>query len=381
MITVGERLRCNRQTVADAVSFRAQIWAAVNTAGDRARNRGYSQEDIELATFAVIAFVDESILNLAHPIFADWPRQPLQEERYGHHVAGEMFFQHLQKLLVRTDTAQLADLLEVYYLCLCWVLRAATVWADTGSCARSCNRPPKSYSASVKHRRSSRRIASLQSNRCEQVSGDPVARVLLFVAIGCAVLVIALFIVLHVMLGEGVDSLQKTAAWSEHQRTSARHGATSVAIEAVIAERRAMKLVPGPWEHAVGVAMHLKGRARGIHALLALIGVALSRPSHISRTAGRDRLRPGRHQAPGGDSEIDGLVREADRRLAHANAGATIANLPLIFVIGDHSTAKTSTVVNSGIEAELLAGQLYQDNMIAPTRVGQSLVRARDCAG
>ena len=118
LITVGERLRCNRQTVADAASFRAQIWAAVKTASDQARNRGYSQEDIELATFAVIAFVDESILNLRHPIFADWPRQPLQEERYGHHVAGEIFFQNLQKLLLRTDSAQLADLLEVYYLCL-----------------------------------------------------------------------------------------------------------------------------------------------------------------------------------------------------------------------------------------------------------------------
>ena len=118
LITVGERLRCNRQTVSDAASFRAQIWAAVKTAGDQARNHAYPQEDIELATFAVIAFVDESILNLRHPIFADWPRQPLQEERYGHHVAGEIFFQNLQKLLLRTDSAQLADLLEVYYLCL-----------------------------------------------------------------------------------------------------------------------------------------------------------------------------------------------------------------------------------------------------------------------
>ena len=118
LLTVGERLRCNRQSVADAVSFRAQVWAAVKAANDQARNRGYAQEDIDLATFAVIAFIDESVLNLRHPIFADWPRQPLQEEKYGHHVAGEVFFQNLQKLLLRTDSPQLADLLEVYYLCL-----------------------------------------------------------------------------------------------------------------------------------------------------------------------------------------------------------------------------------------------------------------------
>src|ERR1700692_1358763 len=118
LLTVGERLRSNRQQVADAPSFRAQIWAAVKQADEDARRRGYSSDDIELATFAVIAFLDESILNLRLPVFADWPRQPLQEERYGHHIAGEIFFQNLQKLLGRTDAPSVADLLEVYDLCL-----------------------------------------------------------------------------------------------------------------------------------------------------------------------------------------------------------------------------------------------------------------------
>src|SRR5713226_9410160 len=118
LLTVGERLRSNRQQVADAPSFRAQIWAAVKLADEEGRRRGYSAEDIELAIFAVVAFLDESILNLRLPVFADWPRQPLQEERYGHHIAGEIFFQNLQKLLGRTDSQELADLLEVYHLCL-----------------------------------------------------------------------------------------------------------------------------------------------------------------------------------------------------------------------------------------------------------------------
>ncbi|MGH9591524.1 MAG: DotU family type IV/VI secretion system protein, partial [Bryobacteraceae bacterium] len=39
-------------------------------------------------------------------------------ERYGHHIAGEIFFQNLQKLMTRPDSQDLADLLEVYYLCL-----------------------------------------------------------------------------------------------------------------------------------------------------------------------------------------------------------------------------------------------------------------------
>ena len=118
LLTVGERLRSNRQQVADAASFRAQIWTAVRQAEDDARRRGYSTDDIELAIFAVVAFLDESILNLRLPVFSDWPRQPLQEERYGHHVAGEIFFQNLTKLLTRSDSNDLADLLEMYQLAL-----------------------------------------------------------------------------------------------------------------------------------------------------------------------------------------------------------------------------------------------------------------------
>jgi type VI secretion system protein ImpK len=118
LLTVGERLRSYRQQVTDAGSFRGQLWAGVKMADEEARKRGYTADDIELAIFAVVAFLDESILNLRSPVFADWPRQPLQEERYGHHIAGEIFFQNLQKLLGRTDSHELADLLEVYHLCM-----------------------------------------------------------------------------------------------------------------------------------------------------------------------------------------------------------------------------------------------------------------------
>ena len=49
----------------------------------------------------MVAFLDESILNSQNPLFADWPRKPLQEELFGTHIAGEVFFQNLQKLLGR----------------------------------------------------------------------------------------------------------------------------------------------------------------------------------------------------------------------------------------------------------------------------------------
>ncbi|MGA3204881.1 MAG: ImcF-related family protein, partial [Bryobacteraceae bacterium] len=72
--------------------------------------------------------------------------------------------------------------------------------------------------------------------------------------------------------------------------------------------------------------------------------------------------------ASGGAGEADDLVRAASARLAQSRAGAGVANLPMIFVIGDRGTAKTSTILNSGLDPELLAGQVYQDNVVAPTR-------------
>jgi type VI secretion system protein ImpK len=51
-------------------------------------------------------------------MFADWGRRPLQEEVFGGHTGGELFFQYLQQLLGRQDSEDLADVLEVYLLCL-----------------------------------------------------------------------------------------------------------------------------------------------------------------------------------------------------------------------------------------------------------------------
>src|SRR5882672_5021574 len=117
-LTAIVRLRANRQTVSDAESFRHHMREALRTAASDAQRSGYEMADIKLAAFATVALLDESILNSRNPLFADWPRKPLQEELFGTHMAGEVFFQNLQKLLGQTDSQELADLLEVYYLCV-----------------------------------------------------------------------------------------------------------------------------------------------------------------------------------------------------------------------------------------------------------------------
>lgn len=131
--TVAVRLRANRQVAADADSFRIQIKQLLAAADRDARHAGYDAEFVRLAIYAFVAFLDESVLNSAQPMFAAWPRQPLQEEVFGDHVAGETFFRHLEDLLGRQDSEDLADLLEVYLLCLLLGFRGRYGTAEPGT--------------------------------------------------------------------------------------------------------------------------------------------------------------------------------------------------------------------------------------------------------
>ena len=68
---------------------------------------------------------------------------------------------------------------------------------------------------------------------------------------------------------------------------------------------------------------------------------------------------------------LNALLRDADARIRQANrAGAkSLASLPLIYVIGDENSAKTQTVLQSGLDPELLAGNVYRDGAIVPTQL------------
>ena len=99
VFTAIVRLRYNRQAVSNAESFRAQIKQALRVAEQEARSGGCSAEDVKQAVFALVAFLDESALSCRNPAFADWARLPLQAEMFGHQLAGEVFFQELQKTL------------------------------------------------------------------------------------------------------------------------------------------------------------------------------------------------------------------------------------------------------------------------------------------
>lgn len=119
----------------------------------------------------------------------------------------------------------------------------------------------------------------------------------------------------------------------------------------------------------VGNALQLNGF---VFALLAALGIGATVLFFWYWNKTRGSAAGGR---PGGpieeDDEIDALVREAESRLDSSSQvkGAKLMNLPMVFVIGDAGSTKTSTLLHSGLDPELLAGNVYQDTTVMPTRL------------
>jgi type VI secretion system protein ImpK len=211
VLTAIVRLRSNRQAVSDANSFRIHMREALKSADQEARKRGYNADAIQLAVFAVVAFLDESILNSRNPLFADWPRKPLQEELFGTHMAGEVFFQNLQKLLGQTDSQELADLLEVYYLCVLLGFAGRYSMGDKGNLRSILDavgdkiRRVRGYSPDLSP------AWMLPKEAARRMGGDPWIRRLAIAAVSCVGLALLLFIIFKLSLGSGVTDLRTMA--------------------------------------------------------------------------------------------------------------------------------------------------------------------------
>lgn len=130
VFTVVLRTRVLGQRVDSADYFRTSLRQMISSAVKDASAQGYSDEISRMSIYAIIAFVDESILNSKDPVFADWARRPLQEEMFGAHVAGEMFFKNLTDLLNRPDSSEVADALELHALCLMLGYRGKFAFGD-----------------------------------------------------------------------------------------------------------------------------------------------------------------------------------------------------------------------------------------------------------
>jgi type VI secretion system protein ImpK len=210
VFTAIDRLRAGRQVPPDAGLFRQQIRDALNTAEKQGRALGYSSDEIRLATFAIVAFLDSSVLSVPSTVFRDWPKKPLQEELFGSFNAGEIFFTNIQRLLQQPDSPGLADLLEVYLLCLILGFEGRYNLGGQGE----LRNVRESLSERIRRLRGARGDLSPAwkppSTQRRNLS-DPVVRNLAWIAGVCGGLAVVLFVLYTLLLHSGVSELAALA--------------------------------------------------------------------------------------------------------------------------------------------------------------------------
>lgn len=206
--TVTVRLRSRRQVAADAVAFRVQIKQLLAAADEEMRRQGYNGNDIKTAIYAVTVFIDESVLNSQLPMFAEWPRQPLQEEIFGGHTGGEVFFENLRQLMYRDDSEDLGDVLEVHQLCLLLGFKGRYSMADPGELGAVMRAVGDKIS---RIRGSQGALApswAVPSNETIPVARDPWLKPLLIGTGGTALVLVMLWVVMQLVLHSGLNDLR-----------------------------------------------------------------------------------------------------------------------------------------------------------------------------
>lgn len=209
VLTAILRIRFQRQQVQDAESFRAQIRRSLQTAMQDSRSLGYSNEIVQTAVYATVAFLDESVLNLQNPVFSDWSRRPLQEELFGGHTAGEMFFRNFRDLLSRDNNIEAADALELHCLCLELGYRGRFAFGDSGE-LHNLLRQAREKIARV--RGNAHFLSTAPAPEVRPVPRtDTWGRALMLTAAGIAIITIFAFAGFEFSLGSGASQIQTTS--------------------------------------------------------------------------------------------------------------------------------------------------------------------------
>jgi type VI protein secretion system component VasK len=70
-------------------------------------------------------------------------------------------------------------------------------------------------------------------------------------------------------------------------------------------------------------------------------------------------------------AEVDGAMATARSRLRSARlpGRGALDSLPVVLLLGPEGSAKTSCVIRSTVETELLAGEVFRGEAVAPTRL------------
>ncbi|MCA9689001.1 MAG: DotU family type IV/VI secretion system protein [Myxococcales bacterium] len=102
---------------AEAIS--REVIAIIERTQQRARRAGYTHQEIEDMSYALVAAVDEVALARPGELAEHWVGNLLQMHFFGENVAGDVFFSRLERLMrAESHVHSWRDVLRVYFLCL-----------------------------------------------------------------------------------------------------------------------------------------------------------------------------------------------------------------------------------------------------------------------
>jgi len=100
----------------DEARLRQKIKELIDSWRRKCQRAEIETQDVETAQFALIAFLDETIITSDWAEQNTWMASPLQMEYYSRFDAGEEFFTRLEDLRQRPKSH--TSVLEIYYLCM-----------------------------------------------------------------------------------------------------------------------------------------------------------------------------------------------------------------------------------------------------------------------
>ena len=132
-----------------------------------------------------------------------------------------------------------------------------------------------------------------------------------------------------------------------------------------------------------GAVLHLTGTSlllsRILFVLIGIGGAALI--LWLNQRTTRKANNAATPTSPTNTNDLDTLLRDASAKLAAAQRTGpkSFDTLPLLYVLGDDNSGKTTTILKSSLDPELLAGQIYRDQQIIPTTVA-NFFYSQQCA-
>ena len=115
LFLIAIRMR-EAEDLGDPASLRKLVMYYLDLFKRNCKTAGIADDAVNEALYAIVALIDETVLSVPGACRDYWFGRPLQLDLFGDNIAGEEFYNRLQKLQAVAEKKK--DSLEVYYLCL-----------------------------------------------------------------------------------------------------------------------------------------------------------------------------------------------------------------------------------------------------------------------